>query len=72
MQKNFVFAAVNDHWESNGLTSKVKEPLKRWSVTYEGLMVHQTTGKLHKVEIDVRLASSSSILISQFQGRIQV
>ena len=29
------------------------EPMKKWKVTYQGDMVHQASGKVHKVDLNV-------------------
>jgi len=45
------------HWESNGLVIKMVEPMKRWSLSYNGQMVSQSTGESHQVQIQAEYRS---------------
>ena len=41
-------------WDAGGLKLELITPMKRWSISYEGTMIHQTTGKAHQVNLKVR------------------
>ena len=42
-------------WEAEGLKLDLIEPMKKWSITYQGPMVHQVNKTIHQVELEVSL-----------------
>ena len=40
-------------WESEGLEISMVEPMKKWTVTYDGPMINRDTGEKHNVVIKV-------------------
>ena len=48
-----VFADTDEYWESEGLQLKLIEPMKKWSVSYHGEMIHQDTKEAFKVSLQV-------------------
>ena len=48
------FSDTETTWHAEGLKMDLVEPMKKWRVTYQGEMIHQTTGKVHKVDLNVR------------------
>jgi len=46
------FTECDDSWDAEGLKLDLVEPMKRWTVRYEGDVVHQETGQLHKLKLE--------------------
>jgi hypothetical protein len=47
------FTDTEDTWSAEGLSLDLKEPMKRWSISYQGPMVNQATRKTHQVTLKV-------------------
>ena len=47
------FSDTEEFWDSEGLQMKMVEPMKKWAVSYNGEMVHQTTGQKFQVTLEV-------------------
>jgi hypothetical protein len=52
-EHNISLLEVDDSWHAEGLKLDLVDPMKRWTVRYEGDVVHQATGKVHKLKLDV-------------------
>ena len=50
-----VLFADEESWEAEGLKLDLIEPMKKWSITYEGPMVHQVNKTTHHVKLEVSL-----------------
>ena len=42
-------------WEAEGLKLDMIEPMKKWTVHYEGSMVHQANKTTHHVQLSVMI-----------------
>ena len=42
-----------ESWEAEGLKLDMIEPMRKWSVSYEGSMVHQVNKTKHYVKLSV-------------------
>jgi hypothetical protein len=51
---SFIPPDTEKSWDAGGLKLELITPMKRWSISYEGTMIHQTTGKAHQVNLKVR------------------
>ena len=49
----YVFTDTEEYWESEGLQIKLIEPMKKWSVSYHGEMIHQETKESFNVTLQV-------------------
>ena len=47
------FSDTDVTWESEGLRIQVKEPMKKWTVSYSGPMLHQQTKEQYQVNLKV-------------------
>lgn len=50
-------ADTESTWHAEGLRLDLIEPMKRWSVKYEGDMIHQKTGQVHRVCLNAEYSS---------------
>ena len=48
-----VLFADEESWEAEGLKLDLIEPMKKWSISYEGPMVHQVNKTTHQVKLEV-------------------
>jgi len=46
-----LFTDTDTTWEAEGLKLTMVEPMKRWTVEYEGPMIHQESGKTHQISL---------------------
>ena len=48
-------AVFTEAWEAEGLKLDMIEPMKKWTVHYEGSMVHQANKTTHHVQLSVMI-----------------
>ena len=58
-----------DSWEAEGLKLDMIEPMRKWSVSYEGSMVHQVNKTKHYVKLSV---SSLMTLYGKYSAIVDV
>ena len=54
LSSNMSFLFTDEEsWEAEGLKLDMIEPMRKWSVSYEGSMVHQVNKTKHYVKLSV-------------------
>lgn len=52
-----LFTTTEDTWEAEGLKLDLVEPMKKWSIKYQGPMVHQSRGTTHLIDLQAEYIS---------------
>ena len=49
--------ATDKPWHAEGLEIDMVEPMKQWTVKYEGDLIHQKTNKVYKCKLETTFTS---------------
>ena len=53
-----LYFIAEESWETEGLKLNLVEPMKKWSLSYEGRMVHQVNKTSHVVKLQAEYVST--------------